>query len=120
MEKKLGVSSKVNLPYKALSSNATNIENDGTTLTWDFMKFKEDTEIKKEIEFLKKDMSALKHLNLKEVKVKDVLLYDKSVETEKNHWEWLSRRMDNAIPKEAFYQNKNIPGISFSGNWYGP
>lgn len=64
-----------------------------------------------DFEFLKKDMSALKHLNLKEVKVKDVLLYDKSVETEKNHWEWLSRRMDNAIPKEAFYQNKNIRSI---------
>ena len=29
------VSMKVKLPYKALSNNATTVENDGTSLTWD-------------------------------------------------------------------------------------
>lgn len=43
------VSMKVKLPYKALSNNATTIENDGTTLTWDLMNFKEE-EIKFEFE----------------------------------------------------------------------
>lgn len=33
---------KVNLPYKALINNATNIKNDGKTLTWDFMKLKDE------------------------------------------------------------------------------
>lgn len=33
---------KVNLPYKALSNNATLVENDGTTLTWDLMNFEKD------------------------------------------------------------------------------
>lgn len=39
---------KVNLPYKALNNNATSVENDGKTLTWDLMTFKE--EIKFEFE----------------------------------------------------------------------
>ena len=64
-----------------------------------------------DFEFVKNEMSSLKHLNLKDVKVKDVLIYDKWVETHKNHWDRFSRRMDNAIPKEAFYQNKNIRSI---------
>lgn len=34
---------RVNLPYKALRNNATEVENEGKTLTWDFMKFKEET-----------------------------------------------------------------------------
>ena len=33
---------KVNLPYKALSNNATEVENEGKTLTWDFMKLKDE------------------------------------------------------------------------------
>lgn len=37
---------KVKLPYKALSNNATLVENDGKTLTWDLMNFE-----KKAIEF---------------------------------------------------------------------
>ena len=40
---------KVNLPYKALSNNATSVENDGKTLTWDLMSFNEE-EIKFEFE----------------------------------------------------------------------
>lgn len=43
------VSMKVKLPYKALSNNATTVENDGTSLTWDLMKF-EGEEIKFEFE----------------------------------------------------------------------
>ena len=64
-----------------------------------------------DFEFMSKEMSELKHLNLKEVKVKDAFVYEKSVEVEKNHWEWISHRMDNAIPKDAFYQNKNLRSI---------
>lgn len=40
---------KVNLPHKALSSNATTTENDGKTLEWDFMEL-EDQPIKFEFE----------------------------------------------------------------------
>ena len=65
-----------------------------------------------DFEFINKEMSALKHLNLKEVKVKDAYVYyDKVVEVEKNHWEWLTRQMDNAIPEKAFYQNKNLRSV---------
>lgn len=34
---------KVNLPYKALSNNATLVENEGKTLTWDLMSFHDET-----------------------------------------------------------------------------
>lgn len=65
-----------------------------------------------DFEFINKEMSALKHLNLKEVKVKDAYVYyDKVVEVEKNHWEWFTCQMDNAIPEKAFYQNKNLRSV---------
>lgn len=65
-----------------------------------------------DFEFMNKQMSALTHLNLKEIEIKDVHIYkDKSIEVEKNHWEWFTRKMDNAIPEKAFYQNKNIRSI---------
>lgn len=34
---------KVNLPHPAISSNATTIDNNGKTLTWDLMNFEEET-----------------------------------------------------------------------------
>lgn len=33
---------RVNLPYKSLSNNATDVENEGKTLTWDFMELKDE------------------------------------------------------------------------------
>ena len=39
----LDLKMKVNLPYKALSNNATTVEADGKTLTWDLLKLESDT-----------------------------------------------------------------------------
>lgn len=60
-----------------------------------------------DFEFMSKEMSELKHLNLKEAKVKNAFVsqrWDDNV----GH---INRFMDNVIPRDAFYQNKNLRSI---------
>jgi len=55
--------------------------------------------------FLNKEMIGLKHLNLKNVKLKHICYYDGWLDDKPNLY------MDDMLPGSAFYQNKNIRSI---------
>lgn len=61
--------------------------------------------------FIRDEMSELRHLNLREVDTKNVILQHRWVTNEWGNNEYLPRYMDNAIPEGAFYGNNNIRSI---------
>lgn len=100
------VSMKVKLPYKALNNNATTVENDGTSLTWDLMKF-EGEEIKFEFEIYNtKNIIILSGAIILFVIIIIFIIIKKSKKSKKKQSNNIETTQ-NTMPTQDINQNQN-------------